>query len=78
MPDPRARRFGSPRRSQRAACCCAALLLAALALTGCYERVVRARGPGAERVRVQDPYQQNYEVDQWLFGEPAGGTPKTR
>ncbi len=35
---------------------------------GCYERVVRATGPGVDRVRVEEPYQQNYEVDEWLFG----------
>jgi hypothetical protein len=78
MPDARARWPVWSCRPSRLTRRCGLLLLAAIALPGCYERVVRARGPGAERVRVQDPYQQNYEVDQWIFGEPAGGTPKTR
>jgi hypothetical protein len=43
-------------------------VLMSLALGGCYERVIRATGPAADRQRISEPYQQNYEVDEWLFG----------
>jgi hypothetical protein len=44
--------------------------VACLLLGGCYERVIRARGPGAERIGVSEPYQENYPIDDWLFGKP--------
>ena len=52
----------------------AAVLAAPVLMAGCYERVVRARGPGADRIRTEEPYQQNYRVDDWLFGKQP--TPK--
>jgi hypothetical protein len=45
-----------------------ALTAAALALGGCYERVIRATGPATDRQRISEPYQQNYEIDEWIFG----------
>lgn len=50
--------------------CTLGVLAAACTLLagGCYERVVRATGPGVGSVRVEEPYQQNYEMDEWLFG----------
>ncbi|MCU0688418.1 MAG: hypothetical protein MUE97_01560 [Phycisphaerales bacterium] len=39
-----------------------------LAVGGCYERVIRATGPATDRQRISEPYQQNYEIDEWIFG----------
>lgn len=44
-------------------------LLALGTLQGCYERVVSARGLGADNYDISDPYQENSKVDDWLFGE---------
>ncbi len=52
----------------------AALLLSVVAMSGCYERVVKAKGLGADSVTVHDPYQENSKLDNWLFGKPDGGT----
>ncbi len=39
------------------------------ALTGCYERVVNARGLGADQYSVSEPYQESdSRIDKWLFG----------
>lgn len=46
----------------------AALAATAASLTGCYERVVSAKGLGAERIETQQPYQQDTEVDRWWYG----------
>ena len=52
-----------------------------LGLGGCYERVIQARGPGASSVQIQKPYQEDYKVDNWLFGssvqpvKPSVGQP---
>jgi hypothetical protein len=50
--------------------------LAALAavggLSGCYERVVRAKGLGADNYNVSEPYQESGKVDEWIFGSPGG------
>lgn len=35
---------------------------------GCYQRVTRARGLGADTVQVSEPYQENYKIDDWIFG----------
>jgi hypothetical protein len=42
---------------------------AMIALTGCYERVVGTRGIGGNRSDIQEPYQQNYGIDDWLMGD---------
>lgn len=55
------------------------LLLAAAAaaaglsagLGGCYQRVVRAKGLGAEQYNVSEPYQESGKLDEWLFGSPG-------
>jgi hypothetical protein len=46
------------------------LILAAgtFCLTGCYERVVSAKGLGAERIETQERYQQDTKVDRWFYG----------
>jgi hypothetical protein len=35
---------------------------------GCYERVVGARGLGAGAYDVNQPYQENSHLDDWIFG----------
>lgn len=45
-----------------------ALGAAAAGLGGCYQRVVRAKGLGADRYNVSEPYQESSVVDDWLFG----------
>lgn len=53
-----------------------ALLGVVTVTPGCYERVIRATGPGADRTSVEQPYQQNYEMDEWLFGSKVNDPPK--
>jgi hypothetical protein len=49
------------------------LLAAAAALcvcaTGCYERVTRARGFGADNYQVAEPYYEDNQIDTFLYGE---------
>ena len=46
------------------------LTVGGLALVpGCYSRVVDARGPGADRYTVEEPYQQDSRLDDWFYGE---------
>ena len=47
-----------------------ALLLAlGAAQQGCYHRVVGARGLGASNYDINEPYQENSKLDDWVFGE---------
>lgn len=52
--------------------------VAAMALAGCYERVVSARGFGADQYQVSEPYQENSKVDDWVFGERPSGRNNTK
>jgi hypothetical protein len=52
-----------------AAAATAAGLLAGLG--GCYQRVVRAKGLGADQYTISEPYQESGKVDEWLFGSPG-------
>jgi hypothetical protein len=45
------------------------LACAAAAGTGCYERVTKAKGLGADSVAVSEPYQETSKLDDWLFGK---------
>lgn len=45
------------------------LLAFAAALPGCYERVVKAKGLGADSVAVSEPYQESSKLDDWIFGK---------
>lgn len=60
---------------------CALVVVVASGLGGCYERVIQAKGPGASGVQIQKPYQEDYKVDNWLFGssvqpvKPSVGQP---
>lgn len=38
-------------------------------LGGCYERVVRASGPGADQYQISDPYAEDTKLDRWFYGE---------
>ena len=42
---------------------------AVLSTVGCYERVTRASGFGADQYTVSEPYQRNSAVDDWIFGK---------
>jgi hypothetical protein len=70
-----------PSRRQTAA---ARLLIATIlgagliGLAGCYERVVGARGLGADQYTVSEPYQSDSAVDRWLFGEQRSSGPSRR
>jgi hypothetical protein len=46
-----------------------AILLIALSTTpGCYERTISAHGLGADQYDVSEPYQENSQLDNWIFG----------
>jgi hypothetical protein len=47
---------------------CGVILTAA---AGCYERVVGAKGLGADQYGVQEPYQEQSAVDRWIWGDDA-------
>ncbi|MBX3386389.1 MAG: hypothetical protein KF768_07450 [Phycisphaeraceae bacterium] len=53
--------------------CASVILAGALApISGCYRRVVKAKGLGADSVTVQESYQESSKLDDWLFGpEPT-------
>jgi len=38
---------------------------------GCYERVISARGPGADQVQTAEPYQEGGSTwENWIMGPP--------
>lgn len=50
-------------------------------LSGCYQRTISARGIGASSYEISEPYQESGQLDEWIFGPPAGErrvTPLTR
>lgn len=48
----------------------AVAVVGVLILGGCYQRVVRAKGFGADQVTVSEPYQESGKLDEWIFGSP--------
>jgi len=54
------------------------LLFAASMQGGCYQRVTRATGFGADQYNVSEPYQQSGTVDDWFWGKPAQSQPGSR
>lgn len=36
---------------------------------GCYERVISARGFGADQYNVSESYQSSSAIDDWVFGK---------
>ena len=58
----------------------AAAAMALCSLSGCYERVVSAKGFGADQYNVAEPYQESGKLDEWIFGTPGPGqkAPKSK
>jgi hypothetical protein len=55
-----------------------ASLLALVALGGCYERTVKARGVGAMGKSLEPSYRSDTAADRWvdsLFGDPRESKP---
>lgn len=48
---------------------CGVGLAALSAASGCYSRVVSAKGFGADQYQVSEPYQENSQIDDWMFGD---------
>lgn len=48
----------------------AALLVSVAGLSGCYQRVTRATGFGADQYQVSEPYQESGRIDDWFWGKP--------
>ena len=44
-------------------------VMAASVASGCYSRVVSAKGFGADQYQIQEPYQANSKLDDWVFGK---------
>jgi hypothetical protein len=38
------------------------------AASGCYSRVISAKGPASDQYQIQQPYQSNSKLDDWVFG----------
>lgn len=43
----------------------------ALLSTGCYHRVIGAKGLGADNYNISEPYQESGQLDEWIFGSPG-------
>lgn len=49
----------------------AIVVLAAVGtMGGCYQRVTRATGFGADQYQVSEPYQESGRIDDWFWGKP--------
>ena len=65
-----------------AVCGAVAMLLLACLSAGCYERVVRARGPGASRVDVYEPNLEDKRIpivddaEDAIFGPRSESQPR--
>ena len=59
----------SPLRRPSAVIVAAFIAVSGLAMSGCYQRVVKAKGLGADSVTVSESYQGSSKVDDWLFGK---------
>ncbi|MBX3362870.1 MAG: hypothetical protein KF912_00380 [Phycisphaeraceae bacterium] len=55
---------------------CVALCAASAASSGCYKRVVKAEGIGAEGVAVQNSNRSNSLVDRAVFGSETKSNPR--
>jgi hypothetical protein len=51
--------------------CGLGLLLSLMCSGGCYQRVVAAKGLGADNYTVSEPYQESGQLDEWIFGSPG-------
>ncbi|MBL8757258.1 MAG: hypothetical protein JNK35_02370 [Phycisphaerae bacterium] len=72
--------LGQPPRRRSSTSLALGLVAAAALLpaAGCYERVVGARGLGAERIETQEPYQESGQLDRWIFGEEPADKQRAR
>lgn len=61
-------------RSRNLSAAVALLLLAGLPLAGCYTRITRATGPGADRYKVYERNTDNIVMGKW-FGEGPKDAP---
>lgn len=52
--------------------------IACMCIGGCYERVVRAEGFGADRVDTQERYRADTVVDRWFDEEILNNPPPKR
>lgn len=48
----------------------ATLAAMTIGLGGCYQRVTRATGFGADQYQVAEPYQESGRIDDWFWGKP--------
>jgi hypothetical protein len=56
----------------------AGLISSALSMSGCYTRVTRASGFGADQYSVSEPYQRTSALDDWIWGKPQEPRDGTR
>lgn len=56
----------------------AALAVAAVCCAGCYTRVTRATGFGADQYTVSEPYQESGKIDDWFWGKPPSNRSGSR
>lgn len=56
----------------------AVAVIGAILNTGCYSRVVEARGLGADRIETQEPYQESGQLDRWIFGDDPAERQRNR
>lgn len=59
----------SRRTRTRAICGTVGLVCACAALTGCYHRVTRAEGFGADRITTEEPNLKQGPLDSLIFGQ---------
>ena len=57
-------------RKARSIAVAATASLATIMASGCYEKVIDARGPGAGQYRIEEPDRKRDFIDDW-FGEPV-------
>lgn len=74
----------TPGRRAVARSAVAAGLVVLAGLSGCYQKVTRAEGFGADRISTESPNRQQGPIDQLIFGKdektvrrgPSGSIPK--
>jgi hypothetical protein len=56
----------------------AAAMVVSAGQAGCYRRVISAKGVGADRQQISEPYQSNSQLDNWIFGKRPSDSNLTR
>jgi hypothetical protein len=54
------------------------LCVGAACCSGCYQRVTRATGFGADQYTVSEPYQESGKIDDWFWGKPPSSRSGSR